>query len=77
MEKWFKRRMEKMEYLLRDIMQNSSNKTKIHYAIRKLNKFKQKAPWKTMKVFDNPLIQQSSSGTSTPFSHYSSYNPES
>ena len=69
MEKWFKRRLEKIESFIFDFKNSSYSDSKFLYLLRKIRNYKTRKPWNlTRKRYED----QSTSGTSTPFSHYSS-----
>jgi hypothetical protein len=69
MEKWFKRRLEKIESFIFDYKNSGYSDSKFLYLLRKIRNYKHRKPWNlSRKRYED----QSTSGTSTPFSHYSS-----
>lgn len=78
MEKWIKRRFQKVHFFLRDMQADEKNIAKLRSLTRRVKDYSSKKPWrKEIHRFGKEAqVQVSDHGTSTPFSHYSSFDSQ-
>ena len=84
MAMWFRRRLDALEYHVAELQRNPE-KQRFEHLLKKINRLKDKKPWKmdqnlkdVHKILEalnhteaHKKTDNSSSGTCTPFSHYS------
>lgn len=73
-QKWAKRRFHKTEFFLRELRNKGYKNDLFESLVRRLKEWAKAKPW--FPRIDELLMISSGRGTSTPFSHYSSFDSE-